>query len=304
MSFTRTLVWGCVMVAGTLFLVGVGGEASAQLLNPGFEAPDASGGDVPGTADWDTFNNVFTTATLFRSGAQCLKTFGPFVPAGGSGGTQALPAEPGETWNGEVWAMNSSTDPIDDVDFGVYKIEFRDASGQLAAGGLFGVDIFESNLIDATTPQDEWTLLGCGTAPAPPNTATVHAVIVKVDIDGAQSGSIFWDDASLQELVIGVSDAPAPAPQSLVLHPNVPNPFNPATLIRFDLTEQSAVDLSIYDVGGRLVITLLEGQLDAGPHQATWNGKMANGSPAAAGVYHYVLETPLGRSSRSMTLIK
>jgi len=100
---------------------------------------------------------------LHRSGTQCLKTFGPFVQGGGSGGTQALPAAPGETWVGEIYALNSSTDPIDNVDFGVYKIEFRDASGQLAAGGLFGVDIFESNPINATTPQDTWTLLGVGT---------------------------------------------------------------------------------------------------------------------------------------------
>ncbi len=304
MSLYRTSVWVCVVAVLSLLVTGMGEDASAELLNPGFESPDASGGDVPGTDNWNTFNDVYTTATFAHSGSQCLKTFGPFNPGGGSGGVQALPAAPGETWVGEIYAMNASSDPLDDVDFGVYKIEFRDASGQLAAGGLFGVDIFESNPINATMPQDVWTLLGVGTAPAPDGTAFAQAVIVKVDVDGAQGGSIFWDDATLRELVVGVSDAPAPAPQSLALQPNVPNPFNPTTRIRFDLAQPSAVNLSIYDVGGRLIVTLLRGQLNAGSHQVTWNGTMANGAPAAAGVYRYVLATPLGRSSRSMTLIK
>ncbi len=68
---------------------------------------------------------------------------------------------------------------------------------QLAAGGIFGVDVFESNQISGATPLDVWTLLGVGTAPAPANTAYAQAVIVKVDVDGAQGGSIFWDDARL-----------------------------------------------------------------------------------------------------------
>jgi hypothetical protein len=145
-------------------------------------------------------------------------------------------------------------------------------------------------------------LLGVGTAPAPAGTAFAQAVLVKVDMDGAQGGSIFWDDARLQRLVIGVADAPlAPA---FALQPNVPNPFNPTTQIGFALAQRSAVNLSVYDVTGRLIVTLLDGQLDAGPHEVTWNGRAANGSPAAAGVYCYVLETPGGRSARSMTLVK
>jgi hypothetical protein len=181
----------------TVLLVGMAGSVSAQLQNPGFESPDASGGDVPGTDNWNSFNNVFTTAALSRSGSQSLKTFGPFSPGGGSGAVQALPAFPGDTWVGEIYAINSSLDPIDNVDFGVYKIEFLDINFQLAAGGIFGVDVFESNPVNASSPLDQWILLGVGTAPAPANTAYAQAVLVKVDVDGTQGGSIFWDDASL-----------------------------------------------------------------------------------------------------------
>jgi len=186
-----------IAVSLAFLLLVPAGPATAQLLNPSFEAPDASGGDVGCSASWNCFNFVYTTAALARTGSQSLKVFGPFAQFGGSGAVQAVPAAPGQTWVGEIYAMNSSLDPIDNADFGVYKIEFLNASFQLAAGGMFGVDFFESNPINGSTPLDAWTLLGVGTAPAPANTAYAQAVLVKVDMDGAQGGSIFWDDASL-----------------------------------------------------------------------------------------------------------
>jgi hypothetical protein len=186
----------CAAFAGMALLV-TGTPASAQLLNPSFESPDASGGDQYGSDNWGAFNQTWTTAAIARTGSQSLKTFGPFFQFGGSGATQRLAAVPGQTWAGGIYAINWSADPIDNVDFAVYKIEFLDAGGALAAGGLAGVDIFESPPINAGTPMDVWTFLGVGTAPAPANTAWAQAVIVKVDMDGAQGGSIFWDDASL-----------------------------------------------------------------------------------------------------------
>lgn len=194
-----------VAIASILFS-GAAENASAQLLNPSFEFPDASGGDVGGSANWNSFNFVFTTAALARSGTQSLKTFGPFGPGGGSGAVQRVPAAPGQTWVGEIYARNASFDPLDSVDFGVYKIEFLDINGNLAAGGVFGVDVFESNQFNASAPIDTWTLLGVGTAPAPAGTAFAQAVIVKVDVDGGNGGSIFWDDASLFQPTVSIEE--------------------------------------------------------------------------------------------------
>lgn len=191
--------FGCGLALAALLSFGTAGDASAQIQNGSFELPDASGGDQPGTANWNSFNFVFTTAAVAHSGTQSLKTFGPFGPGGGSGAVQAIPAAPGETWVAEVWALNASFDPIDNVDFGVAKIEFLDVNFNLAAGGVFGVDVFESNQINGTTASDQWTLLGVGTAPAPANTAYAQIVLVKVDVDGTQGGSIFWDDATLEK---------------------------------------------------------------------------------------------------------
>jgi len=201
-------VLGCGIALAAILTIGTVSDSSAQLLNGGFESPDASGGDVACSDSWSCFNFVFTTAALSRSGNQCVKTFGPFAPGGGSGAVQALPAAEGETWVGEIYALNATLDPIDNADFGVYKIEFLDVNFQLVAGGQAGIDVFESNPIDASAPIDEWQLLGVGTAPAPAGTAWAQAVIVKVDVDGDQGGSIFWDDASLG------TDDPVPTRES------------------------------------------------------------------------------------------
>jgi hypothetical protein len=200
-------------LALTILMVGLVSGASAQLQNGSFESPSAAAGDVWGSDNWSGFGYVYTTAAIAHTGLQCLKTFGPFAQYGGSGCTQVVPASPGQTWVGEIYAMNASFDPIDNVDFGVFKIEFLDASYNFVAGATFGVDVFESNAINGSTPHDVWTLLGVGTAPAPAGTAYARAVIVKVDMDGGQGGSIFWDDASL---TLGTPVAVQPASFSAI----------------------------------------------------------------------------------------
>jgi predicted esterase len=69
------------------------------------------------------------------------------------------------------------------------------------------------------------------------------------------------------------------APQGLTLDQNFPNPFNPATVIRFGLPDVSTVTLTIYDVVGREVATLVNDQLTPGYHEYTWNAdRMAGGA--------------------------
>jgi hypothetical protein len=85
---------------------------------------------------------------------------------------------------------------------------------------------------------------------------------------------------------------------------NHPNPFNPSTTIAFDLARPGPVTLAIHDVQGRLVRTLVDGMLPAGPQQRTWNGTDARGVPAASGVYLCRLQTADGVERRSMVLAK
>ena len=200
-----------------LALAATAGMASATLLtNGGFEAPDASAGDVPGApTGWSGFNDPGTqnaTQQFALSGLQSFKLFGPFdFVGGGTGIVQSVPAAPGEIYNGSIWALNSSADALQGADFFVYKIEFLNASGGLAAGGLLGVDVFESVQFTAASAQDVWTELGVGTAPAPAGTAAVQVVAVKVQLGDPQfnGGSVFLDDATLNLV-------PAPGTAALI----------------------------------------------------------------------------------------
>jgi hypothetical protein len=95
----------------------------------------------------------------------------------------------------------------------------------------------------------------------------------------------------------------ATAPR-FTLHPNVPNPFNPSTRIRFELATAGPARLVAYDVGGRIVRTLVDAPLAAGAHAATWDGTDAGGRPAASGVYLLRLESA-GRSAvRRVALVR
>ena len=99
-------------------------------------------------------------------------------------------------------------------------------------------------------------------------------------------------------------DRTAESPQVFTLSQNAPNPFNPATAISFRLASALSVRLSIYDALGREVAVLAEGFLQAGNHEARWNGRDSLGNPVSSGVYLYRLEAGGKWETRKMTLVR
>ncbi|HPU85958.1 MAG TPA: FlgD immunoglobulin-like domain containing protein [Candidatus Latescibacteria bacterium] len=93
-------------------------------------------------------------------------------------------------------------------------------------------------------------------------------------------------------------------PPRFALHANAPNPFNPATTIRFDLPADGFVTLAVYDISGRLVRTLAEGNTGAGVHGVVWDGRDGNGRDVASGVYLVRLAAPQGVLTGRMTLLR
>jgi len=77
----------------------------------------------------------------------------------------------------------------------------------------------------------------------------------------------------------------APALYEFALKGNYPNPFNPVTSIEFSLKHQAKIRLEIFDLLGRKVQTLVEGELSAGPHMVQWRGNDQSGRPVASGIY-------------------
>jgi hypothetical protein len=74
-------------------------------------------------------------------------------------------------------------------------------------------------------------------------------------------------------------------PQRFALYPNYPNPFNPSTTIRFSLAQAGEAELSIYDLLGQQVATLVRGPQEAGIHTLQWDGRDDRGRELASGVY-------------------
>lgn len=102
----------------------------------------------------------------------------------------------------------------------------------------------------------------------------------------------------------GAGENGAERKRSFALDANVPNPFNPATTIRYSLATATHVELEIYDVRGALVRTLVSGDRPAGEQSVEWNGLSDAGTPMASGVYFYRLHTPEFTQTRKMILLK
>lgn len=107
--------------------------------------------------------------------------------------------------------------------------------------------------------------------------------------------------ARLYETGTGVE---TPARVAVLLRQNVPNPFNPVTEIAFELPWPAPVRLAVYDLAGREVRTLLQGDFDAGEHRVVWDGRDGRGSVVGAGTYFYRLAAPTGVRVRKMVLVK
>ncbi len=96
----------------------------------------------------------------------------------------------------------------------------------------------------------------------------------------------------------------APTPEGIQLSQNYPNPFNPITMIRFTLEQRAHARLTVHDLLGRQVATLVDGVLDAGMHASTWTGKDQDGRALPSGVYMYRLSTGHTSVTRRMVLAK
>ena len=123
----------------------------------------------------------------------------------------------------------------------------------------------------------------------------VYYKVAAVDFAGNES------PAASPTGLIGVGGPPVP----FALLQNVPNPFNPRTVIAFSLSEAAAVTLRIFDLSGREVARLLDAAPhDPGSHEVSWEGRDGGGRRLAAGTYIYRLETAGRVETRRMMLVK
>ena len=124
---------------------------------------------------------------------------------------------------------------------------------------------------------------------------------------------VISNDSEMDTLIVPVSgvgimlariELDAQLPHILVLYPNYPNPFNPVTTLRYDLPEKVLVTITIYDMLGRQVKTLMDQTLNAGYKSLIWDATNDYGKPVSAGVYLYQIHAGKHISTKKMVLLK
>ena len=118
--------------------------------------------------------------------------------------------------------------------------------------------------------------------------------IADVDYDGNK------EYHSLQ--LMGIS--PASIPSTYVLHQNYPNPFNPTTQIRYDLPEDALVNITIYDLMGRSIKSLVNSNQTVGYRTIQWDATNDRNEPVSAGLYLFTIQAGEFSQTKKMVLLK
>jgi len=95
-----------------------------------------------------------------------------------------------------------------------------------------------------------------------------------------------------------------PIPNVYILGQNHPNPFNPVTTIRYDLPEDAMVNITIYDMIGRRIKTLIKNEQATGYRTVVWDGCNDAGLPVSPGLYLYTIKAGNYVQTKKMVLLK
>lgn len=121
----------------------------------------------------------------------------------------------------------------------------------------------------------------------------------------ANTQRVFMRVLSAGAAGIGIANERVVIPTDYILEQNYPNPFNPSTSIRFVLPIDKAISVTVYDVSGRVVKTLVNNQVySQGAHEVQWDGTTDGGAAAASGTYLYTLEFGNFAQTKTMVLLK
>lgn len=152
-------------------------------------------------------------------------------------------------------------------------------SSVIGAGGSPGSDgsLLQNGTLGQSTP------IGCGSNDEATLCAGFWCVFLRL---GPASGLVpfdaFWNE----------------------LMQNSPNPFNPRTTIRFSVAEVSLVSLSVFNIQGRKIKTLVDAIMRPGLHSIVWDATDEAGDRVASGVYHYRAEIGRYSSVKKMLVLK
>ena len=115
----------------------------------------------------------------------------------------------------------------------------------------------------------------------------------------------YWYGALVQKYNgTSVNVRPGGLPATFALAQNYPNPFNPITKIQFDIPERTHVNLTVFNVLGQKVTTLVDEELAPQSYEAEWNGLSDGGNKVASGIYFYRLTAGDNVQTKKMMMLK
>lgn len=159
-----------------------------------------------------------------------------------------------------------------------------------------GIDGQQLMLVADGRPQVATYVPDAGIVWSPVGSFDDIATVELVVVDLAGNEAVWNGDVSLATLIR--------RPTKLALHQNFPNPFNPQTIIKFDLPSDGSVQIDVYNLLGQRVRRLVEAPHGAGRHSVAWDARDDQGHRVAAGVYLYRLTANSGVRVRKMLLLK
>ncbi|HET9952324.1 MAG TPA: choice-of-anchor D domain-containing protein [Candidatus Eisenbacteria bacterium] len=163
----------------------------------------------------------------------------------------------------------------------------------------------------STDRGDSWTaiadhVVGESYSWSVPNVVSPSAKlrVYLFDRDGVMGYDSSDETFGMVNSITSVEETSSSLPATHALYQNSPNPFNPSTVIRFDLPEAGAVSLEVFQVDGRKVRTLVHAPRPAGRHQVIWDGRDERGREVGSGVYLYRVKAGAYEASKRMILVK
>ena len=227
--------------------------------------------------------------------------------------------------DGESWTLIDST-----METGVwhwasyiYNLEpyisevnsFRVAFQYTDCGGEWGYGVAIDNM--AIKMGDSFTWLTV--APYRGNAAAYgtynDSIPVKIGAYGVYDGFSIEDELLVEsgdnsipvQIGVGVEvslDESYITPIEFALHQNYPNPFNPETNIQIDMARNTHLGVSVFNILGQKVATLVDEIMDEGVYNITWHGTDDNGAALPSGVYFYEMKTAEYQSVKKLLLVK
>ena len=207
----------------------------------------------------------------------------------------------------------------------IVELKISDVPEYLTVTGITTLDRFENGTIDGSSGEDDdqmFYFLGYEfTTGIMPGEGPILRVEVEMN-ENIQNPSVMLlfesvatgDDGANPIISVAEgfgqfipslsNDESASIPNEFALHPNYPNPFNPATFITYDLPIESRVQLDIYDLMGRKMKTLINGIESAGRNTVVWYATDDHGISVSAGVYIYRFHAGDRVFTRKMILMK